>query len=461
MTFLRLRRARAALFGLLMCFIALTSARGQEPISPVAADASKAARPPLSETIKEKNVESFDFVLTTIRDKHFDPMLNGVDWEAVRVELRPKIEKAESMAEARKILGEMIGRLGQSHFGILPQSVYAAIEESEDEELVGGDGVSGIEPRVVEGKALVVAVEAGSAAEEAGVKTGWIISKIEGKDVAPSLEKLTESYKDSTLLDLRLASLLAARLSGPIGHTRKVVFLDAEDQPREVEITLEKMSGSPTKFGNLPTFYINYTGKQVDGDLGYIAFNAFFDPARIMPLVEATVRENMKAPGMILDLRGNPGGIGAMSMGIAGWFVPEGGRKLGTMLTRGNKLMFMVNRRPETYKGPLAILVDGCSASTSEILVQGLKDLGRARVFGTRTAGAALPSVIVRLPNGDGFQYAFANYISEGGQALEGKGVIPDEMVVPDRKLLLEGHDPSLDAAVRWIRSQQAAERLD
>ena len=92
---------------------------------------------------------------------------------------------------------------------------------------------------------------------------------------------------------------------------------------------------------------------------------------------------------------------------------------------------FAIFPRAEPFRGPLAVLVDGSSASTSEILAGGLKDIHRARIFGTRTAGAALPSVVSRLPNGDGFQYAIANYISQGGEPLEGIGVIPDEEVRP------------------------------
>ena len=116
---------------------------------------------------------------------------------------------------------------------------------------------------------------------------------------------------------------------------------------------------------------------------------------------------------------------------------------------------FVVFPRPEPFSGPLALLVDGCSASTSEIFAGGLKDLQRARVFGTRTAGAALPSVFEKLPNGDGFQYAIANYISQGGKPLEGIGVIPDEEVRLTRRQLLEGQDPVLNAAVSWIEKQK------
>ena len=125
------------------------------------------------------------------------------------------------------------------------------------------------------------------------------------------------------------------------------------------------------------------------------------------------------------------------------------------MFLRGATVKFAVFPRAEPFLGPLAILVDGCSASTSEILAGGMKDLGRARIIGTRTAGAALPSVFTRLPDGDGFQYAVANYISEGGQALEGFGVTPDEEVKLTRPQLLEGQDPVLDAAVSWIEKQK------
>ena len=91
--------------------------------------------------------------------------------------------------------------------------------------------------------------------------------------------------------------------------------------------------------------------------------------------------------------------------------------------------------------------------STSEIFAGGLKDLKLARVFGTRTPGAALPSTVEVLPNGDRFQYAFANYISVGGKPLEGAGVTPDVETPLTRSVLLEGRDPALDAAVSWIRS--------
>jgi carboxyl-terminal processing protease len=141
-------------------------------------------------------------------------------------------------------------------------------------------------------------------------------------------------------------------------------------------------------------------------------------------------------------------------MGVAGWFVADEGQILGTMQSRNSKEEFEINPRVEPYTGKLAILVDGGSASTSEILAQGLKDLGRARIFGTRTAGEALVSELIELPDGDRFQYPEANYTSCKGRVLEGNGVEPDVVAAPTIPGLLAGHDPALEAAISWFKSK-------
>jgi carboxyl-terminal processing protease len=179
------------------------------------------------------------------------------------------------------------------------------------------------------------------------------------------------------------------------------------------------------------------------------------DAESVSKTIEDAVKGCDGCKGFVIDLRGNPGGIGGLAMGVAGWFVDRSGLQLGTMYLRANSLKFVIFPRPEPFRGSLAVLVDGCSASTSEILAGGLKDVGRARIFGSRTAGAALPSVVERLPNGDGFQYAIANYISQGGKPLEGIGVIPDEPARLTRQGLLRGADEVLDAATAWIEQNR------
>ena len=108
-----------------------------------------------------------------------------------------------------------------------------------------------------------------------------------------------------------------------------------------------------------------------------------------------------------------------------------------------------------TFAGPVAILIDHGSASTSEILAAGLQEAGRARVFGETSAGAALPSSFRVLPTGDLFQYAVGDMKTPGGKLLEGHGVEPDEVVHNTRADLAAGRDRVQDAARAWIRRER------
>jgi carboxyl-terminal processing protease len=205
----------------------------------------------------------------------------------------------------------------------------------------------------------------------------------------------------------------------------------------------------------MPTSYFWVETGSTDDGIRTIKFNIWLNPEAVASAFAEVMADSGKAKGFIIDLRGNPGGVGAMAMGAAGWFTSQRGLKLGTMSMRGNTLNFVVFPRPNATNAPLAVLVDGCSASTSEIFAGGMQDLKRAKIFGSATAGAALPSVFTRLPNGDGFQYVVANYISQGGKPLEGLGVVPDEIVRPTQNGLLAGKDEAMERAVEWIKSSK------
>jgi carboxyl-terminal processing protease len=232
-----------------------------------------------------------------------------------------------------------------------------------------------------------------------------------------------------------------------------MAFADASGKSQTREIQLQPPRGELSGFGNLPPQHVWFESKKL-GETGYIRFNLFLDLVRVMQSFGAAVEACAKCDGIVIDLRGNTGGIGAMAMGMAGWFVDKPGQRLGTMTLRNATLNFVINPRAGAYNGPLAILVDGSSASTAEIFAGGLQALGRARIFGALTAGAALPSIITRLPNGDGFQYAVANYVSVSGETLEAKGVVPDAEVRLTRETLLAGQDAVIEAALDWIRNQ-------
>ena len=151
-------------------------------------------------------------------------------------------------------------------------------------------------------------------------------------------------------------------------------------------------------------------------------------------------------------------------MGMAGHLMEEKA-SLGVMKTRTTKLEFRANprltnakgERVKPFGGPVAILQDPMSMSTSEIFAQGLQTLGRARVFGEVSGGAALPSQLTRLPNQDVLQHAFADFVDPEGTRLEGRGVVPDELIPLSRGDLLAGRDEPQNAALRWIATQHGA----
>ncbi len=439
-----------ALGAVLVCLALLISpARAAGPKE----GGSTAVKAGLTTEQRQKNVESFELVWKTVRDSHYDPKLGGVDWQAVRAELRPRIEKADSMDEARAVLSEMLGRLGHSHVAIIPASLYEDVQGAR----AGARGaVPGFDVRVAGGEAVVVRVTEGLPAARAGVRPGWRVRRIDGEAVAPMLERIRQMMKDPAAVPTVQAYALTGQLRGAEGEEIRVTFLDGADKEVTVPLRLARPLGNLARFGHMPPRYVHFESRRVDGGIAYFSLNSFFDAPRVLKAFGETVQQNLKADGFILDLRGNPGGIVLMAHGLGGWFVDRPGLKLGTETSRNGRRHYVLSPRVTTYEGPLAILVDEMSASTSEILAGGLQGLKRARVFGTRTAGAALPSYFRRLPNGDGLQFVIADYVTVSGRRLEGNGVQPDEAVPLDRRALLTGRDPVLDAAVRWIRSQEA-----
>jgi carboxyl-terminal processing protease len=181
--------------------------------------------------------------------------------------------------------------------------------------------------------------------------------------------------------------------------------------------------------------------------------------------VESAVDRFRQYDGLVFDLRGNPGGLALMASGIAG-HVMSTDAQLGRMRTRQNwesPLIFPVNprfattdgRRVTPFAGPVAILVDELTASTSECFAGGLQSLGRARIFGRTSAGQALPASTRQLANGDVLMYAIGDFVTSTGQTLEGRGVVPDEGQPLDPAALAAGRDTALEAALRWIDKEK------
>jgi carboxyl-terminal processing protease len=248
-------------------------------------------------------------------------------------------------------------------------------------------------------------------------------------------------------------------LSGPDGSSVALQFGHSDGQ-NVARVTREREAGEVVTLGNLPPLHVHIDHRLIDTPakkhVGVIAFSIWF--AQIDAPVAQAVDAYRHADGLVIDLRGNPGGLAIMMRNIAGQLVatPE---LLGTMHTRENTLTFKANPRLSTddgrsvlpFAGPVALLVDDLTGSTSECFAAALQDLGRVRVFGRPTMGEALPARTKTLPDGDVLLYALGDFVTSKNRRVEGDGVIPDERIALTSEALRNGRDPDLAAALAWM----------
>ncbi|MGD8866787.1 MAG: S41 family peptidase [Gemmatimonadales bacterium] len=414
----------------------------------------------------ELALATFDRAWQIVYDTHFDTTFNGVDWLALRQELRPKVETVTKRSELRSILDDMVGRLQQSHFAIIPQEAVDTLDPIQ-RDVSGEVGDMGMDVRLVGDRIVVTRVAAGGAAASAGVDPGWSLVYV-GEDTVAALVAEEREKESRYSLRLRAWQRVEWRLGGAPGDIRKIGFLDGADRLRELEIELQRDDSEPVKFGNLPTFFSRFDSYSVvseehDVEVGVIWFNFWMVP--LARHIDRAVDDFRGLDGIVIDLRGNRGGVGAMVSGVAGHFLDEP-TSLGKLKMRRTTLEMRANpRRVSTtgqrvtpFDGPVAILIDEVSGSASEMFAGGMQSIGRVRVFGATSIGGVLPAAMDRLPNDDVLYHAFGDFVTPDGVRLEGRGVIPDEPVALSRESLLAGNDPPLEAAIAWIAAARPAE---
>ena len=405
----------------------------------------------------ELALATFDTAWRIVYETHFDTTFNGVDWLALREELRPRLEGEVSEAELRATIGDMLGRLGQSHFALIPREVADTLDPAADGAEVGDVG---LDVRLVGDDVLVSRVDENGAAWQAGIRPGWIVTAVGDEEVADIIRAAREVEQVGPIGPAYIVhGRVLRRTQGPPGTVCDLRLIDGGGVEREIEVELLPTESQPIKLGNLPTFFSRFESEERSGwgvSAGVIWFNYWMVP--LVRQIDEAIDRYRDADGIVIDLRGNGGGVGAMVSGVAGHFLDEP-ISLGVFRTRSSTLEVRANprrvapdgRRVEPFAGPLAILTDEQTGSASEVFAGGMQAIGRARVFGQTTAGAVLPATMDRLPNGDVLYHAFAEFTTAEGVTLEARGVVPDERVPLTRDDLLSGRDAALEAALRWI----------
>jgi carboxyl-terminal processing protease len=381
-----------------------------------------------------------------VLDKHYDPTLGCIDWPAKRLEYGRKVAEASSRADAYRIMNEMLEELEQSHFQV--------IDLARDDDVELGPAVPALQVRWIEDQLVVVESRTDR------VAVGAVVIGIEGEPVQAMIDHVQQRESDASPFAFALARAAMARMSCPrAGMQRKLELIEGSRQTASTVIRVvscEDPRGELVTLGNLRNVPTRVEHRMIEGTtVGYLAFNIWMLP--MVRRVEAAMADlrakNMTA--LILDLRGNPGGVGPMSVPVARLLLAEPG-SLGKLQFRDFAQEFKVEPSQDPFEGPVVILVDEGTASTSEIFASGMRDLGRVQIVGGRSsAGAALPSVIEQLDEGALLQYVVGDYHSPKGTVVEGKGVVPDVVVSETRADFAAGRDSVLDAAVLHVQAEQ------
>lgn len=390
----------------------------------------------------------FDAVWQTINDQYFDPDFGGVDWDEVGERYRPTVIAAETDSIFFVRLNELVFELGVSHCGVIP---------TEHPEWIGApalfsEGTIGVDIRMLDGRAVITSVRPDLPADRAGLRPGFIITAIDGRTIEDLVEEALQPPRSPIDQRMVVPQMLLQHVYGEVGAETKLDYLDADGRSHEVTLTRDQRLGRTEFAPGIPPSFVEFDSRRIEGDIGYIRFNSFYPG--LQDLVIPAIDEMSDVSGLIIDLRGNPGGLFPVRRAICEKLVGE------------RTLFWQYRRRPEVeriylnpseraYTGPLVFLVDCMSASSSEETAGGMKAIGRATIVGERTPGIVLIMETLELPDGSTLFYPVGQTIVADGSILEKNGVTPDIPVELTRDALLAGRDLYVEAAVRHLRGEQ------
>ena len=357
----------------------------------------------------EGNVRVSDRVWGLVADWHYDPKLQGVDWPAAGLKYGAEAAAAADDQALYASLGAMVGLLKDSH-------THALSPTQTKERRTQTRARTGFYMTRVEGRWIVSELVAGSPAELAGVKTGWVVVARNGTAFGERSEARPKE-----------------------GEVAQWEFLDDRDQPVALAIAAQSLSTKPRQ-----------EVRVLAGGVVYLRFDAF-DMADRRWLSDQ-LKTNRAAPGVVIDLRRNPGG-GTISLGITIGEFFDRAVDCGTFITRGGyrggKSSWQIGSA--RYGGSVVVLVDGATGSAAEIFAAVLQEHGRAAIVGRKTAGAVLASWYHGLPDGGELQLSRQDYVTPQGRRLEKEGVEPDVKVVRTVADVRAGRDVDLEAALRVL----------
>jgi len=347
----------------------------------------------------------------------------GTFWKAWNI-LNEKNPTASSVSDQDKIYGAISGLVGSLND---PYTVFFKPDEAKafEEEIAGNFSGIGIEVGIKDKVLTVIAPLKDTPAYRAGIKSGDKILKID------------ETITTDLSID-KAVKLMRGQKGTPVTLT---IFHEGDEEPREVKIIRDVI--------NIPT---------LDTELrkdGIFVIRLYMFSENSASLFRKAMKQFTESGSdkLILDLRGNPGGYLYAAVDMASWFLPEG--KIVVTEDYGN------NEEPEIFRSrgynlfsdklKFIILIDGGSASASEILAGALRDHGRATLVGEKSFGKGSIQEAINLTPDTVLKITRATWLTPNGKTIAEVGLTPDHKVELTREDLEAKRDPQMDKAVELL----------
>lgn len=364
-----------------------------------------------SDLIDKTQVSSqklFDNTWKIVRDNYYDAELNNQSWNRWREHYHGKIKNDD---DAKVAIDTMLASLNDPYSRFMNKDEYMEQNSSIQSKITG----IGVNIASVAGKIHIVNVMEGTPAQFANLLPDDVILSIDGKEInGLSLSEVANIVRgpENTFLTMTI-------LRNNDKLTKRIMR-------KEIKIKTVKSS-------------------VLDKNIGYIQINSFVGSATPNEFLDA-LEKTKNTEGLILDLRGNTGGLLPNAVFIANLFIPKG--NLVSIVGR-NGYKYDINAQDTefTITKPTVVLVDGTSASASEILSGALKDYNRAKLLGTKTYGKGMVQKIIPMQNETGLNLTIAKYLTPKGTDINKKGIMPDIQVDLSIKDLKNNNDSQLQTA--------------
>lgn len=329
----------------------------------------------------------FDKTWKVISKEYYEPSLNHQDWARWRERYHNKIKTDD---DARVAIDTMIASLNEPYTRFMPKKDYQELTTSITSKIYG----IGVNIYSNSGKIEIFNVMPSTPAEFAQLKQGDIITAVDGKD--------TNGMNISDV---------AALVRGPENSVVELTVL------RNGKKLTKKIKRKEIKIKTVKS-------SVVDNHIGYIQIISFMSGTTPNEFMEA-LENTRNTDKLIIDLRGNTGGLLDNAVFIADMFISNG-PIVDIIYRNGYKKSIMAQNDQFPLNKPVVVLVNGASASASEILSGALKDYHKATLVGRKTFGKGLVQKVVPLPNETGLNVTIARYLTPNGTDINKLGIKPD-----------------------------------